>query len=109
MLLLDNNLSPKLCRRLEPVFPGNQHVENVGLDNSPDSEVWKYAKANQLAILTKDSDFNHMALLFGPPPKVIWLRCGNVTSAYIFLLLSSRQADISDFLSDPAAGLLEIY
>lgn len=70
MLLLDNNLSPKLCRRLEPVFPGNQHVENVGLDNSPDSEVWKYAKANQLAILTKDSDFNHMALLLIHPGKI---------------------------------------
>lgn len=65
MFLLDNNLSPRLCRRLEPMFPGNQHVENVGLDNSPDSEVWKYAKANQLSILTKDSDFNHFVLAFG--------------------------------------------
>jgi predicted nuclease of predicted toxin-antitoxin system len=31
-------------------------------------------------IVTKDSDFNELSVVFGFPPKVIWLRRGNCTT-----------------------------
>jgi predicted nuclease of predicted toxin-antitoxin system len=39
-----------------------------------DRTIWEFAKTNGLAIVSQDSDFADMAALYGPPPKVIWLR-----------------------------------
>ena len=33
--------------------------------------------------MSKDSDFRQLAFLHGPPPKVVWLRIGNVTTVEI--------------------------
>ena len=109
MFLLDNNLSPKLRRHLLPVFPGTVHVEQVGLENSPDPDVWKYAQVQGLAILTKDSDFSQLVQFYGHPPKVVWLRCGNVTTAQALALIQTNELDIRLFLQDAKAGFLEIY
>ena len=56
MLLLDENLSYKLVTRLVHEFPNTQavaQVENLGVGTS-DELVWKYAKTNSLALVTKD-------------------------------------------------------
>jgi predicted nuclease of predicted toxin-antitoxin system len=42
-----------------------------------DGVIWDYAKANDFTLVSQDVDFADMAILYGPPPKVIWLRCGN--------------------------------
>jgi predicted nuclease of predicted toxin-antitoxin system len=55
MFLLDNNLSPKIARRIEHLFARCLHVESVGLDTSDDPEVWDFASQNNLLILTKDA------------------------------------------------------
>ena len=57
MLLLDENLSPKLAAKLDGDFPGIKHVLHVGLDNENDSRIWKYAKSKGYAIVTKDKDY----------------------------------------------------
>lgn len=44
MLLLDENLSPRLIARVENHFPGCLHVLHASLDNSPDQEIWHFAK-----------------------------------------------------------------
>ena len=49
-----------------------------------------------------------MAALFGPPPKVIWLRCGNQPTAAIESILRNHAALIAAFEQDDAA-CLEIY
>lgn len=33
MLLLDNNISPRLCKKLDSEFPGIVHVEDMGLED----------------------------------------------------------------------------
>lgn len=43
-----------------------------------DQQIWEYAKAENLTIITKDSDFSSRILLSTPPPKVIHLRLGNM-------------------------------
>ena len=64
-LLFDQNLSPCLVRLLAVEFPGSQHVRDAGLAAAPDPAVWAYAAAQGLAIVSKDSDFQHRALLLG--------------------------------------------
>jgi predicted nuclease of predicted toxin-antitoxin system len=107
-LLFDQNLSHRLVARLAAEFPGSAHVRNVGLAASPDPAVWAYAAANGFTIVSKDTDFQYRALLHGFPPKVIWVRLGNCTTAAVEALLLSRLADIQAFEIDTAASFLAL-
>jgi len=78
-LLFDQNLSFKLCRTLSDLFPGSTQVRLVGLADATDRAVWDFAKINGFTLASLDSDFAEMVALLGPPPKVIWLRCGKST------------------------------
>jgi len=107
-LLFDQNLSHKLVPRLADVYPDSVHVRDVGLDESPDDSVWEYAKSNDLVIVSKDSDFHQRSLLDGHPPKIVWLRLGNTTTAAIEQLLRARSREIADFVSDEEASFLAL-
>src|SRR6516162_7018806 len=96
-LLFDENLSPRLVNLLAVEFPGSEHVRNVGLAAAPDPAVWSYASKHGLVIVSKDSDFQHRALLLGHPPKVVWLRLGNCSTATVAALLHARQSDLLAF------------
>lgn len=67
-LLFDQNVSRRLVGLLAGEYPGSEHVEGAGLSGADDSIVWNYAAAKGLMIVSKDSDFRHLALLHGPPP-----------------------------------------
>ncbi len=108
-LLFDQNLSFKLCRELTDLFPGSVQVRLVGLADATDRAVWAYAKANGFTLVSLDSDFAEMAALLGPPPKVVWLRCGNQPTAVVETLLRSHAAAIAGFELDAVAACLEIY
>jgi predicted nuclease of predicted toxin-antitoxin system len=108
-LLLDQNLSFRLCNALSDLFPGTTQVRLVGLADASDRRVWDYAKANGYTLVSLDSDFAEMAALLGSPPKVIWLRCGNQPTDVIESRLRSCAAEISEFEQDAAVGCLEIY
>jgi predicted nuclease of predicted toxin-antitoxin system len=108
-LLFDQNLSFKLCQRLADLFPGSSQVRLLGLSEADDRALWHYAQANGFTLVSQDSDFADMAALFGPPPRVIWLRCGNQPTAYIEKLLRGHANTIAAFEQDTAAACLEIY
>ena len=72
--LIDENL-PRTLR-----FPGNYHftyIVDFGRQMS-DTEIWEYAIENEYIIITKDTDFYDRIVLHGSPPKVIWIRFGNM-------------------------------
>ena len=51
VLLLDQNLSYKLKRPIEPEFIGSLHVSDVGLNDADDELVWRFAlSANHLVV-----------------------------------------------------------
>lgn len=60
------------------------------MDRSSDTEVWNYSAENGYTIVSKDSDFYQRSLLFGAPPKVIWIRQGNCSVADTADLLRHR-------------------
>ncbi|MGO0309194.1 DUF5615 family PIN-like protein [Endozoicomonas acroporae] len=108
MLLLDENLSPRLIARIETRFPKSLHVIHASLDNSPDTELWSFAKANDLAVVSKDMDFLSMLEAFGHPPKLIRLTAGNVRPALVEGILIDNQQAIHSFLNDKSTGLLAL-
>jgi predicted nuclease of predicted toxin-antitoxin system len=105
-LLFDQNLSPRLPSLIAAEYPHALHLRSVGMAAATDQGVWEYAARNNLIIVSKDTDFQHRALLYGPPPKVIWLRIGNQPTAAVTALLKSRQPEVLSFEVDPLAALL---
>ena len=107
-LLFDQNLSFKLCPALADLFPGSSQVRLLGLAEADDSVLWQHAKANAFVLVTQDSDFADRAALYGSPPKVIWLRCGNQPTQAIEKLLRDHAQAITAFEQDATATCLEI-
>jgi predicted nuclease of predicted toxin-antitoxin system len=107
-LLFDQNLSFKFCERLAKLFPGSSQVRLVGLAEATDRKIWDYAGRNGFVLVSLDVDFADRATLLGPPPKVIWLRCGNQSTARIEKLLRDHAQTIDEFENNEAA-CLEIY
>ena len=105
-LLLDQNVSHKLAARLADIYPGSVHVRDLGMRSADDKAIWDFAKGKDFAVLTKDGDFHQMSLLYGAPPKVIWLRVGNVSTDEIEALLRARQSTIDGFLDGDGALLV---
>lgn len=108
-LLFDQNLSFKLCRQLVDIFPDSQQVRLLSMEESDDGAIWDYAKANGFILVSQDVDFADMATLYGPPPKVIWLRCGNQPTSVIEERLRDHAEAIAAFEQDDAAACWEIY
>lgn len=109
-LLIDNNLSHRLSSQLQTNFPGSDHIRNVLTVVADDDSIWTYAKANKYVILTKDNDFNELALLRGCPPKIIQLLCGNVSTSHVFNLLNEHTDAIINFIKDDSPDcLLKIF
>jgi len=107
-LLFDQNLSPRLPRLLDELYQGSTHVRAVGLRDADDTEVWEYAKQHGFALVSKDSDFQARSLLYGSPPKFIWLRVGNCTVQSIEELLRKHSATIHTFGMDPEKSHLRL-
>lgn len=107
-LLFDHHLSRKLVGRLVDQFPDSSHVAYHGLDSADDREIWSFARSNQFTIVTKDSDFNDMSTLQGAPPKIIWLRIGNCTTATIEQVMRKYATEIEQFIAQSPEALLEI-
>ncbi|MFA6560885.1 MAG: DUF5615 family PIN-like protein [Verrucomicrobiia bacterium] len=108
-LLFDQNLSFKLCQRVAHLFPDSSHARLIGLAEADDRSLWEHAKANGFTLVTLDSDFAEMAALYGPPPKVIWLRCGNQSTVVIGKRLLNHSEAIAAFDQDNSAACLEIF
>jgi predicted nuclease of predicted toxin-antitoxin system len=108
-LLFDQNLSFKLCRRLADVFPESTQVRLLGMAEADDRSIWEYAKTGGFVLVSQDVDFADMATLYGPPPKIIWLRCGNQSNEVIERLLRDHAEAITAFDGDDTAACWEIY
>jgi len=96
-LLLDQNLSWRLVGELTDLFPRSMHVREAGLDQAGDDFVWEYARREGFMILSKDSDFQQRSVLYGAPPKCIWLRIGNCTTNEIENLIRKHATVIQEF------------
>jgi len=105
-LLFDQNLSHHLVRQLADCYPESTHVRDVGLRRADDEAVWNYAAAQGLTIVSKDSDFHQRSLLYGPPPKVMWIHLGNCPTSDIERALRRHLPDVEMLERDSAAAFL---
>lgn len=85
-----------------------QQVRFVGLEDTPDIEIFRYAIEKEYTIVTFDSDFVDLNAMFGTPPKIIYLNTGNLTTRNISELLLSNIEKISDYLNSHSDDIFEI-
>jgi predicted nuclease of predicted toxin-antitoxin system len=105
-LLLDENLSDRIIQRIIDLYPDSEHVKMLGLINTDDAVIWEYAKMNGFMIVSKDSDFHQRSLLYGHPPKFIYLRVGNCLTSKITQMLRDNLDTIVQFESSETESLL---
>lgn len=105
-LLFDENLSRKLVVRLAELYPESAHVIELDLLQSPDREIWEFAKTRDFVIVSTDSDFYELATTIGPPPKVVWLRRWTHPTRDGERVLRREAIRITEFLADPELGVL---
>ena len=110
-LLLDENISFRLIKKIEQVYPGVKHVSEYKLINIHDVTIFEFAKNNSLSIVTFDEDFNNLSVIRGYPPKIVWIRTGNTSTSLLAELLISKKETIRKFLAEKQNefGCLEIY
>ena len=105
-LLFDENLSPRLAEVFQGDYPGSTHVHLVGLGSALDDQVWDYARDGRFAIVTKDADYQERSLIQGYPPKVIWIRLGNMSTGEIEAVLREQRDAIDRLDSDAELAVL---
>ena len=76
-LLLDENLSRRIIPFIQDSYPGSTQISLIGMEQADDKAIRQYAIDNNFVIATKDADFYEMNILYGQPPKIIWLKLGN--------------------------------
>lgn len=108
-LLFDENLSHQLAITLAEVYPGSVHPRDCGLRGASDDEIWRYAQENGFVIVSKDSDFSQRSALRGNPPKVIWLRVGNCTTARAEFVLRNAAERLRAFENESEGCLVLKY
>jgi predicted nuclease of predicted toxin-antitoxin system len=63
-------------------------IRDLGLRDAKDLQIFNAAREANAIVLTKDSDFAVLLERLGPPPAIIWVRCGNTSNANLKRLLS---------------------
>ncbi|MGB5594900.1 MAG: DUF5615 family PIN-like protein [Crocosphaera sp.] len=105
-LLLDENLSERIITKILDLYPNSNHVKTLGLLNTDDAIIWEYAKVNDFVIVSKDSDFHQRSLLYGHPPKFIYLRIGNSPTSKIVQILRDNVSIIDQFENSQTESIL---
>lgn len=83
--LFDENLPINI--QFSPSLP-LEYVTDLR-ESLSDTEIWEYAKINDLAIVTKDADFSDRIITLSPPPRIVHLRFGNMRKRDFHAFLSS--------------------
>jgi predicted nuclease of predicted toxin-antitoxin system len=97
---VDAQLPPALAKWLRELGESRAaHVQDLGLLTAEDSEIFERARQAGAVVVTKDSDFVQLQERFGPPPRLIWLTCGNRSNRALKELMVRRWPRIRDLLN----------
>lgn len=111
-LLLDQNISYRVVKKLSEAYAVVDTVRDHGLYEKDDRTIWEYSRQYGYTVVTFDEDLYNLSTLYGPPPKIIWFRTGNLTNDEVAELLIRYRNNINLFVQDELfenEGCLAIY
>ncbi|MFI5396262.1 MAG: DUF5615 family PIN-like protein [Candidatus Binatia bacterium] len=91
IIWVDAQLSPALASWITETFSLQAYaVRELGLRNAKDPEIFRAGRREGIVVMSKDSDFVELVERLGPPPKVLWLTCGNTSNDSLRQVLSTE-------------------
>lgn len=81
MIWIDAQISPSIAGWISVTlgFPAVA-LREIGLRDAADLEIFQSAREANAIVITKDRDFVDLLDRFGPPPRILWLTCGNTSN-----------------------------
>ncbi len=107
-VILDENVSESVAARIETAFGRVLHVRTVLGTGVADDDIWRFARREQLVLVTRDGDFERMSMMYGSPPKVVWIGVHNMSNAGLAELLVTRKPAIDRLVADEQAAFLAL-
>lgn len=106
---IDAQLSPALAAWINRNYRDieAQSVRAVGLRDAEDEEIFQSARTADVIVMSKDGDFLDLLDRHGPPPKVIWVTCGNTSNQRMRMILRQMLRPAVEMLEEGEA-LVEI-
>ncbi|MBC3788130.1 DUF5615 family PIN-like protein [Spirosoma utsteinense] len=108
-LLFDQNISFRVVKQLKATFSEVTGVRECGLLNADDYQIWEYARQNNYSVVSFDKDIPDIGSVKGFPPKIIWLRTGNMSNQSILSLFLDHFEEFDAFIADEKKGCLMVY
>ena len=106
---IDAQLSPRVATWLGDRFGIDAvPVRDLGLRDAGDMEIFRAARDANVVVLTKDADFPHLLLQHGPPPRVLWLTCGNTSNTTLQAILTRSLPEALSLL-EAGEGLVQVF
>jgi len=90
IIWIDAQFSPSLAKWIADTFgiPA-QSFRELGLREAKDYPIFQAAREADAIVLTKDADFPHLIQQHDPPPRVLWLTCGNTSNKNVREILTT--------------------
>ena len=108
IIWVDAQLSPALAPWLKSTFGVEAFSARfLNMVRAQDPEIYGAARQANAVVLTKDEDFVRLQERLGPPPSILWVRCGNTSNAFLKRVLL-RTFDAAYKLIEQGEPLVEI-
>lgn len=99
ILWIDAQLSPHLAPWIATTFGvESRALRDLGLHSAKDPRIFHAAREAEAVVMTKDSDFLLLLDRLGPPPAVLWVTCGNTSTAHLKRVLQGSLPKALDLL-----------
>ena len=101
---IDAQLPPILAKFIAETF-GVQAtaLRELGLRDAPDRLIFDKARESGATLITKNTDFVGLNQRLGPPPRIVWVSCGNSSNAHVQALFEATFGDALKLLEQGAA------
>ena len=99
---IDAQLSPALAAWINRNYEDIEakSVRAVGLRDADDQEIYQAAREADVVMMSKDSDFLSLLDRHGPPPRMIWVTCGNTSNRRMREILDQTLQSAAEMLGE---------
>jgi predicted nuclease of predicted toxin-antitoxin system len=90
-LWIDAQLSPYIALWVNENFPElrAQSLRSLNLRDANDYGIFQQARKAGVTLMSKDQDFVKLIELYGTPPKLLWITCGNTSNVRLCEILAT--------------------
>ena len=111
IIWVDAQLSPALAPWISQQFNiESLSVRKLGMVKAKDPVIFRAAREAGAIVLTKHADFSLLLERLGPPPQVLWVRCGNTSNVHLRRVLTATLPNALQLLSagEPLVEITDI-